>query len=160
MSPPSQQRRRAPSAAAASAGSASRAQEPSLAEYQHAARLRSALRKFLHRGEAVSRSQGLTPQRYLLMLMVHGAPDGSRQATVSDLANRLALAQSTVTELIDRSEAAGLVSRIASETDGRVVYVRLTPEGERRLAPAVKGLRAERAALREVLSTDADPAGD
>jgi DNA-binding MarR family transcriptional regulator len=91
------------------------------------------------------------------MLMVHGAPDGSRQATVSDLANRLALAQSTVTELIDRSAAAGLVSRVASETDGRVVYVRLTPEGERRLAPAVKGLRAERAALREVLSADADP---
>jgi DNA-binding MarR family transcriptional regulator len=94
------------------------------------------------------------------MLMVHGAPDGSRKATVSDLANRLALVQSTATELIDRAEAAGLVSRIASETDGRVVYVRLTPEGERRLAPAVRGLRAERAALREVLSTDAERAGD
>ena len=46
--------------------------------------------------------------------MVEGAPDGRRQATVSDLAARLALAQSTVTELIDRTEAAGLVMRVAS----------------------------------------------
>jgi len=130
---------------------------PSLAEYQHAAGLRAALRGFLRRGEEIARAHGLTPQRYLLMLMIHGAPDGSQQATVSDLANRLALAQSTVTELIDRSEAAGLVTRNASATDGRVVYVRLTPEGERRLAPAVTGLRAERAALREVVGRDADP---
>jgi DNA-binding MarR family transcriptional regulator len=128
-----------------------------LAEFQHAARLRAALRGFLRRGEEVSRAHGLTPQRYLLMLMIHGAPNGSRQATVSDLAQRLALAQSTVTELIDRSEAAGLVTRIASDTDARVVFVRLTAEGERRLAPAVTGLRAERAALREVLSGSADP---
>jgi len=159
VSPPSQQRRRAPSAAAASAGNAAQTEAPGLAEYQHAARLRSALREFLRRGEEVSRAHGLTPQRYLLMLMIRGAPDGSQQATVSELASRLALAQSTVTELIDRSEAAGLVARSASETDGRVVYVRLTQEGERRLAPAVKGLRAERAALREVLSTDAQPGG-
>jgi DNA-binding MarR family transcriptional regulator len=128
-----------------------------LAEYQHAAGLRAALRGFLRRGEEVSRAHGLTPQRYLLMLMIHGAPNGSRQATVSDLAQRLALAQSTVTELIDRSEAAGLVTRIASDTDARVVFVRLTAEGERRLAPAVTGLRAERAALRKVVSGSADP---
>jgi DNA-binding MarR family transcriptional regulator len=128
-----------------------------LAEYQHAAGLRAALRGFLRRGEEVSRAHGLTPQRYLLMLMIHGAPNGSRQATVSDLAQRLALAQSTVTELVDRSEAAGLVTRIASDTDARVVFVRLTAEGERRLAPAVTGLRAERAALRKVVSGSADP---
>jgi DNA-binding MarR family transcriptional regulator len=128
-----------------------------LAEYQHAAGLRAALRGFLRRGEEVSRAHGLTPQRYLLMLMIHGAPNGSQQATVSDLAQRLALAQSTVTELVDRSEAAGLVTRIASDTDARVVFVRLTAEGERRLAPAVTGLRAERAALRKLVSGSADP---
>jgi DNA-binding MarR family transcriptional regulator len=159
VSPSSPQRRRAPAAATTSARKRAPADAPSLAEYQHAARLRAALRAFLRRGEEISRSHGLTPQRYLLMLMIHGAPDGSRQATVSELAQRLSLAQSTVTELIDRSEAAGLVTRVASDADGRVVFVRLTPEGERRLAPAVKDLRAERAALREVLSTDADPAG-
>lgn len=157
MPPPSHQRRRAPSTATASADAAAPSTAPSLVEYQHAARLRSALREFLRRGEAIARAAGLTPQRYLLMLMVEGAPDGSRQATVSDLAARLALAQSTVTELIDRTEAAGLVTRVASETDGRVVYVRLTPEGARRLAPAVVGLRAERASLRAVLSADAGP---
>lgn len=134
------------------------ADEPTLAEYQHAATLRAALRAFLRRGEHVSREHGLTPQRHLLLLMIEGAPDGSRQATVSDLASRLSLAQSTVTELIDRSEAAGLVVRAASDSDGRVVLVRLTPDGERRLARTTAELRAERAALRAVLSQGSETA--
>jgi DNA-binding MarR family transcriptional regulator len=129
---------------------------PSAAEFEEAARLRSALRGFLRRGEQVARQHRLTPQRYLLMLMIHGAPDGSRRVTLSELAERLALAQSTVTELVDRAEDAGLVARVGSETDGRVVYVELTDEGVRRIAPVTAGLRAEREALRAVVaSTDA-----
>jgi DNA-binding MarR family transcriptional regulator len=125
-----------------------------LAEYQDAANLRAALRAFLRRGEQVARAHGLTPQRHLLLLMIKGAADGSEQATVMDLVDRLALAQSAVTELIDRCAAAGLVVRASSELDGRVVLVRLTPEGERRLAKTVSSLHAERTALRRVLSED------
>jgi DNA-binding MarR family transcriptional regulator len=125
---------------------------PTLAEYQQAAELRAALRAFLRRGEQVARSHGLTPQRHLLLLMIKGAADGSEQATVGELVGRLALAQSAVTELIDRCEEAGLVVRAPSAGDGRVVLVRLTAEGERRLAATVSALRAERTALREVLS--------
>ena len=40
--------------------------------------------------------------------MVKGAPDGSEQSTVTELAERLQLAQSTVTELVSRAEEAGL----------------------------------------------------
>ena len=151
MSQPPQRRRRTP-AAHTPPGGARNDEAPGPDEYQEAATLRAALRGFLRRGEQVARAHGLTPQRYLLMLMIHGAPDGSRQATLTDLADRLALAQSTVTELVDRAADAGLVARAGSATDGRVVYVRLTDEGVRRIAPVVRALRAERDALRAVLA--------
>ena len=86
--------------------------------------------------------------------MIKGAPDGSEPATVMDLVGRLALGPSAVTELIDRCDAAGLVVRASSGLDGRVVLVRLAPEGERRLAGTVSSLHAQRAALGGVLSGD------
>ena len=49
------------------------------------AEFRAALRQFLHRTERIARQSGLTPQRYLLLLMVKGAPDGSEQSTVTEL---------------------------------------------------------------------------
>src|SRR6201984_3051702 len=94
---------------------------------------RAALRSFLRQSERVARQSGLTPQRYLLLLMIKGAPDRSGQSTVTELARRLQLAQSTVTELVSRAEEAGLVAREQSGMDGRVAHLRLTDEGERRL---------------------------
>jgi DNA-binding MarR family transcriptional regulator len=70
---------------------------------------------------------------------------------VTELAERLQLAQSTVTELVGRAERAGLVERERSETDLRVAHLRLTPEGERRLALSVRGLEHERHELRRRL---------
>src|SRR5207253_1823363 len=98
------------------------------------AEFRSALRRFLRRSERVARASGLTPQRYLLLLMIKGAPDGSEKSTVTELAERLQLAQSTVTELVRRAEEVGLVARETSALDGRVAHLRLTEEGERRLS--------------------------
>jgi DNA-binding MarR family transcriptional regulator len=109
---------------------------------------RAALRLFLRRSERVARSSGLTPQRYLLLLMIKGAPDGSEQSTVTELAERLQLAQSTVTELVRRAEEVGLVERKTSSVDGRVAHLRLTEEGERRLAKSFTSLAGEREALR------------
>jgi DNA-binding MarR family transcriptional regulator len=102
------------------------------------AEFRAALRQFLRRSERIARSSGLTPQRYLLLLMIKGAPDGSEQSTVTELAERLQLAQSTV----------GLVERETSAVDGRVAHLRLTEEGERRLAKSFTSLAGERDALR------------
>src|SRR5215218_437562 len=53
-----------------------------------AAEFRAALRKFLRRSERIARKSGLTPQRHLLLLMIKGAPDGSEQSTVTELAER------------------------------------------------------------------------
>src|SRR5438094_1892685 len=81
----------------------------SLEDVVRAAEFRAALRRFMHRSERIARRSGLTPQRYLLLLMIKGSPDRSEQSTVTELAERLQLAQSTVTELVSRAEEVGLV---------------------------------------------------
>ena len=116
------------------------------------AEFRAALRQFLRRTERIARQSGLTPQRYLLLLMVKGAPDGSEQSTVTELSERLQLAQSTVTELVSRAEESGLIEREQSHTDARVAHLRLTEEGERRLMLAFTGLATERSNLRNAFT--------
>ena|SRR3954453_4761985 len=116
------------------------------------AEFRAALRRFLRRSERIARQSGLTPQRYLLLLMIKGAPDGAEQSTVTELANRLQLAQSSVTELVSRAEEAGLVDREQSHSDARVAHLRLTAEGERRLQLSFTQLVTERAQLRDAIA--------
>jgi DNA-binding MarR family transcriptional regulator len=123
--------------------------ELQLEDVVHVAEFRAALRGFLRRSERTARRSGLTPQRHLLLLMIKGAPDGTEQSTVTELSDRLQLAQSTVTELVRRAEEAGLLSREQSATDARVGHLRLTDEGERRLAQAFTNLARERADLRD-----------
>src|SRR2546423_12484529 len=83
------------------------------------AEFRSALRHFLRRSEKIARQSGLTPQRYTLLMMIKGATDGSEQSTVTELADRLQLAQSTVTELVRRAQSAGLIEREQSQRGAR-----------------------------------------
>src|ERR671933_107378 len=116
------------------------------------AEFRAALRRFLRRSERIARSSGLTPQRYLLLLMIKGAPGGHEQSTVTELADRLQLAQSTVTELVRRAEDSGLITRAPSSDDGRVAHLKLTPEGERRLARAFTSNEQERNGLRAAIA--------
>jgi DNA-binding MarR family transcriptional regulator len=125
---------------------------PDTARVIEVADFREKLRRFLRQSERVARQSGLTPQRYLLLLMIKGARDGSEQSTVTELADRLQLAQSTVTELVSRAEETGLVTRTQSHADARVAYLRLTDEGERRLALAFTELGTERAQLRDALA--------
>src|SRR5947207_6020027 len=115
------------------------------------AEFRASLRRFLRRSERNARGAGLTPQRYLLLLMIKGAADHSEQSTVTELADRLQLAQSTVTELVRRAEETGLVERERSPADGRIAHLRLTAEGERRLARSFTSNDSERRALLEAV---------
>ena len=121
-------------------------------DVQRAAAFRVALRAFLRQTERSAQHAGLTPQRYLLLLLVKGAADGSSRATISELAKQLHLAQSTVTELVNRAASAGLVRRTASTDDARVVYVELTDEGEERFAEAFEALIDERRRLGKVVA--------
>jgi DNA-binding MarR family transcriptional regulator len=124
----------------------------STVDVQRVAAFRVALRGFVHESERAARKAGLTPQRYLLLLLIKGAEDGTERATISELGRRLLLAQSTVTELVDRAAQAGLVRRRTSQNDARVVYVELTEEGDRRFAEAFAALADERRALRDIVS--------
>jgi DNA-binding MarR family transcriptional regulator len=105
---------------------------------------RAALRRFYRTSERIARRAGLTPQRYTLLLMIKGSPSGREESTVTELAERLQLAQSTVTELVRRAEEAGLIQRKQSQSDARVAHLRLTPEGERRLIQSFTELAKER----------------
>ncbi len=121
-------------------------------EVARVADFRAALRAFLRKSERNARNSGLTPQRYLLLLMIKGAPDGSSKSTVTELAERLQLAQSTVTELVRRAEETGLVEREQSNSDGRVTHLRLTEEGESRLMRAFTTNEQERQELRAAIA--------
>ena len=121
-------------------------------EFARVAEFRAALRVFLRKAEQNARKSGLTPQRYLMLLMIKGSPSGRETSTVTELAERLQLAQSTVTELVSRAEEIGLLEREQSDSDGRVTNLRLTPEGERRLMLAFTTNEQERQELRAAIA--------
>jgi DNA-binding MarR family transcriptional regulator len=120
--------------------------------FRQIARMREALRAFEAAAETTARAHRLTPQRYLLLLMVKGAPDGTERAQVGDVAARLRLAPHTVTGAVTRAEAAGLVRRERCTDDRRRTWISLTDEGERRLGAAVAALAPERARLASVVA--------
>jgi DNA-binding MarR family transcriptional regulator len=120
-------------------------------DYERVAEFRTALRRFLRVSEDAARRHGLTPRRHLLLLLIKGTPGGAERTTVSDLSERFQLAQSTVTELVQRAENAGLVRREQSGDDGRVVYLTLTANGETALERVHGDLRPEREALTQLL---------
>jgi DNA-binding MarR family transcriptional regulator len=121
-------------------------------DVKRVADFRATLRAFMRKSERNARASGLTPQRYLLLLMIKGAPDGREQSTVTELADRLQLAQSTVTELVRRAEEVGLIARAQSDADARVAHLKVTEEGERRLALAFTSNEQERDELRAAIA--------
>lgn len=133
---------------------------PSAQAVRAAAALRAALRSFEHASDQIAREHGLTPQRYLLLLTIKGAPDGSERSTVSELAERLKLAQQSVTELVGRAERAGLIRRQRSAKDARVVYLELTPRAHALVAAIFREHEHERRALLQALrGADAQASG-
>ena len=136
-------------------------------DYRAVARFRSALRAFDNADEEAAREAGLTMQRYLLLLMIKGAPSGEERATINDVAERLKVEPHTITGAVGRAEEAGFVVREQCIEDRRRMWIHLTPEGERRLEKVVTSLLAQRdepvAALkaatgtaREIAAADAD----
>lgn len=101
------------------------------AEYRRLLGFRDGLRRFLRWSEEQAKAAGLTPAQHQLLLAVRGH-DG--RPTIGDLADHLLLRHHSVVELVDRAERAGLVRREQDTDDHRVVHVRLTPSGSRRLA--------------------------
>lgn len=91
-----------------------------------------------------SRALGLTPQQAELLCAAAAA-----QPSVGDLASRLRCDRSNVSRLVDRAAAHQLVHRQASDTDGRVSLISLTPEGRRLAERFVEDLDRRTRALFE-----------
>ena len=98
-------------------------------DFEALARFRFGIRRYLRVSEEIVRGHGLTPQQYQLLLALMGFP-GREWATVRELADLIQLRHHSVVELVDRAQKQGLVQREADPTDGRVVRVSLTVEGE------------------------------
>jgi DNA-binding MarR family transcriptional regulator len=107
--------------------------------------LRLTLLRFERASDAIVRRCGITPRQHLLLLTLEGRHEGP--ASIGTLSEDLGLAQSTVTELADRSETKGIVRRESWRQDGRVVLVRTTDEGRRLLALVLAQLDVERELL-------------
>jgi MarR family transcriptional regulator, organic hydroperoxide resistance regulator len=71
---------------------------------------------------------GITYPQFLVLQALREHPD----RTIGQIAERLSLESSTITPLVKRLEAAGLVSRTRDPKDERQVRVRLTDLGEAR----------------------------
>lgn len=68
---------------------------------------------------------GLTLPQVMLLRSIADQGD----VRVSNLARDISLSQATVTSILDRLEARGLVERVRSLSDRRIVNARLTAEG-------------------------------
>ncbi|MDQ7792838.1 MAG: MarR family transcriptional regulator [bacterium] len=69
----------------------------------------------------------VTPLQYHALLLLSRAG----QLTMGDLCDRMLLASSTVTDLVDRMEKGGYVARERCHEDRRVVRLQLTDRGRR-----------------------------
>jgi DNA-binding MarR family transcriptional regulator len=101
-------------------------------EYRALAELRYRIRHFIQEGDAAAQRSNLEPQQYLMLLAIRGLPKGA-VATISTLAERMALKHHSAVELIDRLESHGLVRRSRGQGDKREVRVSLLPRGSKLL---------------------------
>jgi len=101
-------------------------------EYRALAELRYRIRHFIQEGDGAAQRSNLEPQQYLMLLAIRGLPQGA-VATISTLAERMALKHHSAVELIDRLESHGLVRRSRGQGDKREVRVSLLPRGSKLL---------------------------
>ena len=94
---------------------------------------------------AVVAQSGLSPLEWRVLASLSGRVERS----IGELAQIVLAQQPTVTKLVVRMEAQGLLVRRAGPTDRRQALVRLSPAGRRKVAPL---LRRARTHERQVLA--------
>lgn len=103
------------------------------ADYARLLRLRTQLRRFEHWSTARAAEHGLTASQHQLLLAVRGHHEAAGP-TISQVADYLLIRHNSAVELCDRTENAGLLRREPDARDHRVVRLRLTTKGSRKLA--------------------------
>ncbi|KOY81144.1 MarR family transcriptional regulator [Lysinibacillus sp. FSL H8-0500] len=79
------------------------------------------------KGREIVSDYAITPPQFVALQWLEELGD----MTIGELSNRLYLAFSTTTDLVDRMEKNELVKRVRDENDRRVVVVHLLAKGER-----------------------------
>ena len=96
--------------------------------------------------EVAIRASGLTPPQYVSLMAL--STNGSM--TMGQLGSAIGAACSTMTDLIDRAERGGVMCRVRSLEDRRIVTIVITPKGQAALdqvnaalAPLFEGMPLE-----------------
>lgn len=100
------------------------------ADYHRLLVFRDGLRRFLRWSEDQAKAVGLTGAQHQLLLAVRGH---GHDPSITEVADHLLLRHHSVVELVDRAESAGLLERIADPDDQRVVRLRLTRAGAKKV---------------------------
>jgi DNA-binding MarR family transcriptional regulator len=126
---------------------------PSDKDYERLLAFRTRLREFDQWSRAAAASHGVTHSQHQLLLAIRGHA-GSSGPTIGDVAACLMVKNHTASELVDRTQALGLIERVRDSGDQRRVHLRLTEKGHavlqaltevhveelRRLAPLLEGI--------------------
>lgn len=88
--------------------------------------LRRIIRATDIQSKRIAKSSGLTIPQVMVLRSIGSLGD----VTVKRLSAEVSLSQATVTTILNRLEARGLVVRVRSTTDKRIVNARLLPAGE------------------------------
>src|SRR5258707_11052661 len=106
--------------------------DPEDVDYRRLLQFRTGIRHFLHWSEEQALAVGVTPGQHQLMLAIRGHDDPAGP-TIGDIAHALVLRHNSAVGLVDRAVDANLVERTVDESDSRVVRLRLTASGARRI---------------------------
>jgi len=101
------------------------------------------LRRIIRATDLYSRQLGKDTGLTTPQLVVMRAIEKARDPNVSDIGREVSLSQATVTNILARLDAHGLVRRERSLEDRRCVNVSLTAQGERLLATAPQPMQVE-----------------
>ena len=100
--------------------------------------------------ENAAAKNGLTPQQYQALLAIRAAPDA--RLHVGELAEQLLIRPNSATELVNRLESLGFVTRRTAENDRRQILIELTRIAKEILAALASIHRLELQRLGPLLS--------
>jgi DNA-binding MarR family transcriptional regulator len=119
-------------------------------QYLALAEFRYQLRCYLRHMEEKARAKGQHPQQYQLLLAITGLPQ-AKLPTISTLAERMQMNHNSMVELVNRCEKNGLLRRIRSSRDRRLVMLVITAKGEKVLRQQASASRQELLSIGPIL---------
>jgi DNA-binding MarR family transcriptional regulator len=109
---------------------------------------------FTARADAVLRGFGLTFARYEVLMLLLFSRQG--ELPLGKVGERLQVGPASVTNAVDRLQAAGLVIRRSNPVDGRGVLAAITPAGRRLVRRATDDLNGQFFASLELSGEELD----